>query len=461
MKARLLRLWEDLRSSYWAVPGAMGFLAGGLAHLVRYLDSRLDPSKGWLGALPAFGVEAASSLLATMASAAITVTGVIFSITIVVLNMASAQFGPRLLRNFMAHGGTQRVLGMFVAAFVFSIVALATIHFGDSVKLTVSTALVLGAGSFLLLVYFIHHVSVFIQASRILDDVAGQLEESLSRSFPERSGAGPAGDGACEADASPGAADAWEWSSDAPGNDDAWKPVPAGCSGYLQAIDRAGLAEAARRQDAIVVLRHRPGSFVIRSGPLAMVRSSSSGAGDPDIDAIGRALGENLVVGPERTATQDPEFAVHQLVEVAVRALSPGVNDPFTAINCLDRLAAALAVLARREIPDGRVRDADGRVRLVVPPLTWRGIVASAFDQIRQNARGHVAVMIRLVEILAALADCGGPDAFRDALRRQLAAVREGERGTIHAGKDLEDFDERMAAAARALGLDPKQAPGR
>ncbi len=284
------------------------------------------------------GPEGARALLSTIASSAITVAALVFSITMVVLNMASAQFGPRLLANFLRHNATQVVLGTFVGAFAYCLVALAAVRSDDDAVFVPQTAvaggLALGVAAFALLIYFINHVSRFVQTAYVIDDVARGLESALRETLPQRA----EGDVA----RTPDDEDA-EAGCSLDTNKDERRPIPAPRSGYVQAIDAARLIALACEHELVIGLECRPGHFVIEGRPLAWAAPGEQ-VNDGTADRIRRAV----LTGAERTSMQDPEFAVHQLVEIALRALSPGVNDPYTAVNCIDRLAAALCVLADR-----------------------------------------------------------------------------------------------------------------
>ena len=191
MKARLAQLWFRLHTSYWFVPGVLACAAAALAAALIAGDARVQARElGWLGRFAITGAEGARVLLSTIAGAAITVAALVFSITMVVLNMASAQFGPRLLRNFMRHNATQLVMGMFVGTFLYCLLTLAAVATESGTtfvpQFAVAGGLVLGVVAFALLIYFFHHVSVFVQAARIVHDVATDLESALRSNFPER-----------------------------------------------------------------------------------------------------------------------------------------------------------------------------------------------------------------------------------------------------------------------------------
>lgn len=441
MKIRLVRYWEQLRGSYWFAPGSMALAAVLLAGFTGYLDWALSeglfPGLGWLYVT---GPSGARAVLSTVAGSAIGVAGVIFSITIVVLNMASAQFGPRLLRNFMEHGGTQLVLGVYVGTFIYCLIVLSAVRSEQGhvfvPHLSVAVGLLLGILSFAFLIYFIHHVALFIQAPRIINDVAENLEVNLRQNFPERT--------QHARDKTPDEEE--EEISQVDQIEHSGKPILAAHSGYIQAIDLEGLLGLAQECGLVVRLLHRPGHFVISGHALAYAVPADQ-VGEEETRRINGAF----LTGPERTATQDPEFAVHQLVEVALRALSPGINDPFTAINCVDRLGAALAILGERRLPSRYLRDSENRLRIITEPYTYTGIVDAAFNQIRQGAAGHMAVTLRLLETISPLAEGDLPKPYRDALHEQARAIHDLNRERPRCAHDQSDFEAAYRKALKSL----------
>lgn len=441
MKIRLVRHWEQLRGSYWLIPGVMALAAALLAGFTGYLDWAMRegrfPSLSWLYVT---GPSGARAVLSTLAGSAIGVAGLIFSITIVVLNMASAQFGPRLLRNFMEHGGTQLVLGTYVGTFIYCLLVLSAVRSEPGhvfvPHLSVTVGLLLGVLSFAFLIYFIHHVALFIQAPRIIDDVAKNLEANLRQSFPERT--------QHAREKTPDEEE--EERSQVDQIEHAGKPILAAHSGYIQAIDLEGLVGMAQECELVVRLLHRPGHFVI-SGHVIAYAVPANQVGEEEARRINGAF----LTGSERTPTQDPEFAVHQLVEVALRALSPGINDPFTALNCVDRLGAALAILGERRLPSRYLRDNENRLRIITEPYTYTGVVDAAFNQIRQSAAGNMAVTLRLLETIATLAEGDLPKPHREALREQAEAIHELNRERPRCAHDQSDLEAAYRRAQQSL----------
>ncbi len=440
MKALLLKYWDRLRSSFWLVPAAMACLAVALAISAVALDKAVTDD--WLLALGwsyGGGAEGASLLLGTVAGSMIAIAGTVFSMTLVALSLASSQLGPRLLRNFMRDTANQVVLGTFVATFVYCLLVLRTIRRADEVAfvphLSVSIGVLLAIVSIGVLIYFIHHVSVSIQADEVVARVGRELEDGIDRLFP-----GHLGEPGSETLRAPSKADLpAAFSHEA-------RPVGALEDGYLQLIDADALMELASQEDLLLRLERRPGHYVVKGRAMVMVWP-----GDRVTEALGGKLNAAFVLGNQRTAAQDVEFSFRQLVEIAVRALSPGINDPFTAIACVDRLGSALCRLARRDIPSPLRFDPHGRLRLVAPGSTFAGIVDTAFNQIRQSARSNPAVAIRMLDAIAQIA--GNLQRRQDAacLQRHACMIVRGAREAVPETDDLLAVEARFSAATQAL----------
>ncbi len=392
MRVRLRYLWNRLSSSLWLVPGAMIFGAIMLAFAMLTLDSMVPwdwaRSLHWL--LPV-GTQGSRQLLATIAGSMITVASLVFSMTLVTLTLASSQLGPRLITRFMRDPISQVVLGTFIATFVYALLILQTVS--ETVTqagtppvvphLAVLVALILTLASLGWLIYFIHHVAEAIQADSVIAEISDELALAIRRRFPE---------------IEPGPTLPLE----TPFLDRLAEPagvVACRRSGYVQAIDARALLRAACEHGLLIKVEARPGIFVVAGAPLLLVwpRERLS-------EELVRGLERPVVIGPKRTSTQDIDFAVNALVEIALRALSPGINDPRTAIGCIDRLTQALAEMVQLPEPPALVQDDDGALRLIVRPAGFEEVIAAAFDPIREAGRNQAWILSRLAEVLAVLA---------------------------------------------------------
>ena len=439
MKALLLKYWDRVRSSFWFVPAIMACGAVALALSTVALDRTF--AIGWLQRLgwSYSGAEGASLLLSTVAGSMIAIAGTVFSMTLVALSLASSQLGPRLLRNFMRDTANQVVLGTFVATFLYCLLVLRTIRRADEAAfvphLSVNIGVLLAMVSIGVLIYFIHHVSVSIQADEVVARVGRELGDGIGRLFPSQ-----LGKPGSEVSKAAGEAELpFTFEREA-------RPVGALDDGYLQLIDANVLMALATEEDLLLRLECRPGHYLVKGQALVMVWP-----GERLTETLVGRLNDAFVFGNQRTATQDVEFSFLQLVEIALRALSPGINDPFTAIACVDRVGSALSRLAQREMPSPLRFDPDGRLRLVAPGSTFAGIVDTAFNQIRQSARSNPAVTIRMLDAIAQVAGQMQDAQHAACLLRHADMIVRGARESVPEAEDLLAVEAHFLAAAQTL----------
>ena len=376
---RLRELALGARESFWLIPSAALVAAVLLGAALVELDATLDIAlqDRWPRLFGA-GAEGARGTLAAIAGSMITVAGVVFSVTVVALSLAASTYSPRVLRTFMHDRPTQIALGVFVGVFAYCLVVLRTVRAdgGDGAvfvpSIAVFGALLLALVAVWVLVYFIHHVALIIQAPTILERIAAETREAIDRLFPDPIGEEPDGPEAPEAGGA------------------AWRPLPALRSGYIVSVDAEGLVAFARERGAVLRMELGVGEFAIESRPLA---SLAGGRGDLREEA--RALDKLYSLGSERTVAQDAGFGLQQIVDVATRALSPGINDPSTACMCVDHLSALLVRLAGRRIPS-RMRTEHGELRVIARRPTFEDLVALAFEPLERYAAGKPEVLQRL-----------------------------------------------------------------
>lgn len=390
------RVWTDhLRDSFWFIPSLMAVAASVVGIFMPYLDSWLLRSNyaDTIAFLYDSGAEGARSVLGAVAASSITVAATVFSITIATLTLASNQFGPRLLRTFTTDRGVQFALGTFVSTFLYPLLVLRVVRTGSDQgmsafvpHLSVLLAMVLAVVATGVLIYFVHHVSHLIRAPSIIAAVGHELDEVLDSRIP---------------------ADGSRGDQDADGGLDGWR-VPdkapvllrAKQTGYIDAVAESTLAKLAAKRDTVIWLCVEPGSYVYQNEPLARTRDVDCFE-EEDTEEVANAF----AIGGNRTMPEDPTFGINQLTEIAQRAMSPSINDPFTAMSCVDRLGAALARVAVRPFPDPRRRGPDGRVRLVGRPLTWEFFVMTSFDPIRRYGKADALVLSRILNALGKIAD--------------------------------------------------------
>lgn len=400
-KLRWPALRDRLRTSLWLTPVTYTVMAGLLAMGLLQLDHRLTangPAWYFYGGQ----AEGARALLSTIASSMLTIAGLVFSITILVLQLASSQFSPRVLRTFLQDTVTQRAMGTFLGSFVYAMVLLPEVRsktddtpaFVPRLSVYVAFVLVLIGVSFF--VRYIHHMAHSIRAVNIMKRVARETRASLERLYPEAF------------------LDEPEQEPAVPSTAPSVTLVNHGDGGVVISVNEDALMTTARERDLTVELLPQVGMFVPHGAPLCRIWSRDA---PTDLN-----VSEWVVLADERTPHQDPIFGFRQLVDVAERALSPGINDPTTASQALDYLHDLLRSLATRRIPSTVRVDGDGRVRLVLPRPDWADYVRLSFEEIRHYGAGSIQVVRRarsaLVDLLSVV-----PGARAAAVEHELAQL--------------------------------------
>jgi uncharacterized membrane protein len=395
--------WDDLRDSLWVLPTATVLVSVILAALLVAIEPHLPEAVRELtfGGTP----EGARAILSELAGATFTVTGVVFSLTIVALQMASSQFTPRLLRTFLRDRRTQWVLSGMLGSGVFDVAVLRTVRSGDEgevgefvPQLAVSVALLYALLAVALLVFFLHHLTRHMRVDVIMHDIRGETLTQLERLGRDR-GSLP--------------------DLDAPEPPGTAVPIVAELSGYLQTADVAALGRAAERLEVVVRLRPTMGSWVSRGTTVAWVWGVDGGPPPPDPGELSDAIHSGFHLGPDRTESDDLAFGLRQIADIAVRALSPGVNDPTTAVQALGQLSAILVELAGHPLGADTVEDEQGRVRACVPRADFGQHLGLAIDQIRHHAAEEPTVLVAICELLTDVAEHVADTADRSAVVRE------------------------------------------
>jgi uncharacterized membrane protein len=426
--------WTDLRSSFWFVPAVIVCAAAMLALALIETDRMLAQNVGdsWPRLFGA-GASGSRGVLSTIAGSMITVAGVVFSITIVSLSLASSQYTSRVIRNFIGDRANQTVLGVFVGIFAYCLVVLRTIRGGDEgafvPALSVLFAVALAFVGIAFLIFFIQHIGSSIQASQIIASVAKDTLKAVDHLFPEIGGEPahePEGAASLTQQQFRGA-------------------IPARRTGYVQRVDVVALMAFARARQTTVRMECRIGEFVIEDTPLASV----SEARDADPDAV-RQINAAYTVDRQRTVDQDAAYGIRQLVDVALKGLSPGINDTTTAVMCVDYLTAILARLAHRQL-ETPGRGEAGEVQVIVHGPTYGDFVTEAFDQIRQNADGNVEVLRRLIHSLETLSRITPSTERRRVLLLQVEAVREMIQRSVQSPRERGELESHATRVSESL----------
>lgn len=438
MKTRIGTHLEKLRGSYWVIPALMVTTSILFSFITIHIDQTASPSLltylGWLGVEDPDG---ARTFLSVVAGSMIGTTGVTFSITIASLVQASAQLGPRLLNNFLRDRGNQFVLGTFTATYTYCLFILKSINniteqaFVPNLSLTVS--IVLTILSLSALVYFFHHVSTSLQADYVITEVGEQLTQAIEHLFPEKMKYSITQNQAPEDD--------WMAKMEEEGYE-----VQSKRSGYLQAIETDTLIELAEEEDLAMQVEIRPGEFIAEENTLLTIwpRKEISKELEGKIE-------ENVILGDQRLRLQDVKYHLEQLVEIAVRALSPGINDPFTAMNCIDQIAASLSQLMERSIPKGYNYDSNGKLRLITKPLTFTDIIETSFNPIRRNGASSVSVSLKLLDAIAMIAPHTRTREQRETLTQQAKLINRGSSKVINLKYDKEKIKEKYQDTLQTL----------
>jgi uncharacterized membrane protein len=372
--------------------------------------------------------DTARIILTTVSASIMTVIGIVFSITIVVLTLASTQVGPRMLRNFVRDPGTQLALGAFVATFCYAMITLVSVGggpHGDFVPhLSITVTLGLTLANVAVLIYFLNHVAAMIQLPVVISGIAKTLHAEISAherppTFTEGVGRGPSCEELLSQLRQSGA------------------PIRMPRGGYLQVIRVERLVKAAAKADAVVELPYRPGHFLVAGQVIARVWPPTA------IAAVENTLALGHIAGAYRTLPQDISFGVDQLVEIALRALSPAVNDTFTGMTCVDWIADALCRLSRSWRPQPVRRDRQGWIRVIAYQPDFDRLVQRAFATIRQAALGMPAIMIRQLDALAKIIEQTPDRARQTVLVRQAEAIQKSNLASVADPRDRDDVTRR------------------
>lgn len=418
MKTQLANLWEKVHTSYWFVPTLMVGLAVILAFAMIWVDITYVQGKGlptYLGfpLLYSGGMEGARELLSTIAASVITIAGVTFSITIVALSMAGSQFGPMVLRNYMRSTGSQMVMGIFAGTFIYCLLILRAIEGnseeGFELQASVTGAVILALMSIYAFIYFIHHEAESIKAGSVIQAAYEELRHGIDHLYPQDMGEGQ----------DPQANDPDEETVLAAYEDRQPMTVHVERAGYLQAVNGERLMTLAQKHDILFHLCYKPGDFLMPDSPLVRCYG-----GQPLGEEQQRQIKGAFLIGSKRTPEQDAEFTINELVQITLRALSPSLNDPQTAMLCIDHLGASLSILSRRRFPSRYRYDSRQQLRVIARVSTFTDFAMAAFHQIGYNCGPQETVRRHLVSVLKSIASHTECESRRQVIRRLIGEVQ-------------------------------------
>lgn len=423
MNIYLSNLWHQLKTSFWLLPAVMTAAAFVFSFVTLNWDKSLENKDFYSYSVWKGGAEGARELLSTIAGSVITITGVVFSITTVSLALASNQYGSKLLPNFIRDWGTQIVLGTFISTSVYTLLVLRTIRghginddtdtFIPNFSITISVGLAILSLS--MLIYFIHHLSVRIQSTDIISRVARELIHLIETSMQNQ-------DGKIE-------------SKILPKERECQEAITSSKIGYLQIIDYKALYDVAKKNQFIMEIDIRSGHFVRKGMVLTKVSSILP-------EKIKKSIVNSFVIEKERSPTQDIEYAIDQLVAIALRSLSLNTNDTFTANTCIDHLGAALCLICQKELKPFDY-DENPYVRLISKQETFEGLVDASFNQIRQCGSTKPSVLIHILETLSSILPYTQTPDQKTALKKHAFMIKNLENNLVEE-QDRKDVQKRF-----------------
>ncbi len=437
---RIRRLWFRVRDSFWGFPLALVLLAIVVAYLLVGIDSTgLVPTE-WLSFwLWADGIDEARAVSTSIAAAAISTAGVTFSITMVVLTLAASQLGPRLLRNFTSDRKVQFTLGTLLATFVYSLILLRAMGTNDdgnfvphlAVSINMGLAL-LAIGTFIL---FIAHVVTDIQAPRVIERVGLELDEAIRTTYPAEGRA----------------------SDDAPPQRDPDAVLASRSSGFFQQFDHGSLLPLCSKHQLQLRVLRTTGEYILHGAPLLEIWREEGAETDDDewlSDELEKNLLAAVIISSQRLPVQDVTFAMNQLAEIAIRALSPGINDPFTAMNALNRLADGLNYISRRG-EEQLVVCEDDEPRLFIQGLPKADTVGTAFNTVREYAASSHLLTRHVLSLIDRLLPRVDNEPMRDRLGEEARLYADIYLATSPVDSDkqpIERLINRIADRCESIG---------
>ncbi len=439
MTAEIRFFWARLNANYWFYPATFAILAAMLAVAMVYLDrngfAEFLNNYEWLVPVRPKG---AADILTVMAATMIGVASTVFSITLVAVTYASGNYGPRLLTNFLEDKGNQISLATFIGTFVYSLIVLRSVRAEDESASTTTDAVATALPGFapqlsllvayvlvtmcvVVLVFFLHHVPSSIRINKVLEQIGRRLLEAVRETYPVE--------------------DSFSDARESEGGE----TITAWATGYVQLIDFEDLERKARDCGGVFSLRVRTGDFVHRGLPLMDVKSAEAGI-------LEESIREDFTLGPVRTPEQDPQFLIDELVEIGLRALSPGINDPFTAITVLHWLGAAISEIGRRDLRKD-VCGEDAEDCPVIPcPDGFDHYVGRGFSSIRSAVAASSNASLIMLDVLEKAAGPISDERRRQQLRRQGRLLLEQAEFSLK-GPDVERVKERFGSFDRSFQL--------
>ncbi len=419
--------WSELKATFWLIPVVTIIISIFLSITLVYLDGFVNIPKEGLGRF--FFVsssDSARSILTTIAGAMMGVAGTVFSITLVALTLASSQFGPRLIKNFMYVRLNQVVLGSYISTYLYCLLVLNAVKEVDGYTfipaISILVAILAAITNIILLIVFIHQIAISIQADKVISEISEFISKQVETLFPLKK----------EEEKEE------RQTSDMPSVIAGYQKqtsIKSPKSGYLQYIDCENLIKFTTKNESLLVLNYRPGAHLVAGMKIGLLYSHKI-LEDNEVDKFI----DQFVIDTTKTSQQDLEFSIHQMVEIAARALSPGVNDPYTAMTCIDNLTAIMCHLTQVQFPSKSHFDEKGILRLMVDTLDFEGVLDAAFNQIRQFSGGSPSVIIRLMEAMIKIHGFTEKASHKKAVIKHAEMVLRVGKDSMKEKNDLEDL---------------------
>lgn len=428
---RIQKLHIYLRSSLWFVPLIIIFGSIAAAFILVEIDQHFDQDlRQWSPRIFAMDSEGARSMLSAIAGAMATVAGVVFSITVVALTLASSQYTSRVLRNFMRDPVNQIMLGIFIGVYLYCLFVLRTISGGNGgfvPSIAVLAALIMAIFASVFFIFFIHHISSTIQASEMAAAITRETLKAVDVLFPEEIGEEQKEE---ELILAP---------------DARWYGIPSDEMGYVQGVDTDALLDFASKHDTVVRMECKIGDFIAQDRPLASLALRA-----PPGPEIVDSLNQIYAIDTYRTVDQDAAFGIRQLVDMSLKALSPGVNDTTTAVTCIDHLSVILTRCARRRVAQS-CRYEGERLRVIAAGPEFAHLVSLSFTQILENAESNAEIMLRLLIALGKIVSATSDTNRRQVLKRHIDEIEEISRQTIKSTLSMEKIEATLETVHQQL----------
>lgn len=419
--------WEKLLTTIWFVPVIIStglvISAIGLLSIDQHVELRDWP---WTNALQ-IGVDGIRQVLVVTTGAIISLTGVVFSISVVALTLAANQFGSKILYNFLRDNKNKIVLGLLIGSFLYGLTLLSFIDTqADSTQqipiISVIGSLLFTVLAIIGLIYFIHNISTTIQADQIISLIGQELNQAIEETlFDFENG-----------HTMHAAKQKWDIITQAL----PVETIHAATSGYVEFIDFVKINNIAEKENQHIELLLRPGDFIIENAPIIRIYD------DEDIGESQQSMLKSCIsLGRKRTPFHDIEFAIMQLLQIALRALSPGINDSLTAISCIDWLSSSLGRMVNKRFPHAYLEDQNGIMRIKKPEFGFADAANTMFHPLRQNARGNVMVMLHLLETISRILLVSKNDQHSQALFHHAILILETAKESFQSPSDRNELD--------------------